>query len=268
MTRLRYLIAGLLACLIHGIALSYTPQKNTINVSTDEGSQSLQIQLMTIAASKSGESKIEKSTAKEPKLVTEPPAQKPSIAKPPTPQVSKPISKPIEKKQVLAAKKSKPEPAKKVRANKDVQPQVTKTKVPVKPEPVVSSNEENNTTVEEPTKIETAKVEVTKQTASEKISTQISKPMLVTKPRFSAKPTPVSYPKIARKRGLEGKVLIEVWLDEQGNQTKQLLIKSSGHSVLDKRALNTIKEWRFSHQTDQGQAIAHRVQIPINFQLQ
>jgi|GEM_PF-784398 len=257
MTRLRYLIAGLLACLIHGIALSYTPQKNTINVSTDEGSQSLQIQLMTIAASKPAESKIEKSTVKEPKPVIEPPVQKPSTAKPPTPQVSEPISKPIEKKQVLTAKKSKPEPTKKIRSIKDVQPQVTKAKVPVKPEPVVSNNTENNTPVEKPPKVETAKV-----------STQNSKPMLVKKPRFSAKPTPVSYPKIARKRGLEGKVLIEVWLDDQGNQIKQLLIKSSGHSVLDKRALNTIKEWRFSHQTDQGQAIAHRVQIPINFQLQ
>ena len=56
--------------------------------------------------------------------------------------------------------------------------------------------------------------------------------------------------------------------DEQGNQNKQLLLESSGHNVLDERALSTIKEWRFSHQVEQGQAIAHRVQIPINFQLQ
>lgn len=92
--------------------------------------------------------------------------------------------------------------------------------------------------------------------------------MLVKKPRFNAKPTPVTYPRIARKKGLEGKVLIEVWLDEQGNQIKQLLLESSGHRVLDERALSTIKEWRFSNQLEQGQAIAHRVQIPINFQLQ
>ncbi len=78
----------------------------------------------------------------------------------------------------------------------------------------------------------------------------------------------MTYPRIARKRGLEGKVLVEVWLDEKGNQVKQVLLESSGHRVLDQQALNTIKEWRFSQQVAQGQAIAHRVQIPINFQLQ
>ncbi len=62
--------------------------------------------------------------------------------------------------------------------------------------------------------------------------------------------------------------MIEVWIDEQGKQVKQVLLQSSGHSVLDERALNTIKKWRFSKRVEQGKAIAHRVHIPINFQLQ
>ncbi|WP_052771956.1 energy transducer TonB [Vibrio mexicanus] len=61
--------------------------------------------------------------------------------------------------------------------------------------------------------------------------------------------------------------MIEVWLDEDGKQIKQNLIQSSGHQILDERALKTIKEWQFSRRLEDGIAVAHRVHIPINFKL-
>lgn len=261
MTRLRYLIAGLIACLIHGIALSYTPQKNTINVSTEDGAQSLQIQLMTIPTSKPVEPVIEKKAAKELK------AEAQSIEQ-----------KPVQQESVAVEKKSKTadpdkEPLKKVQPKKELSKtkpttQLAEQKKEIEPQKTIPKVEEPAVAKTEKKKVETSKTEQQETAPPAKVSAQDSKPMLVKKPKFSAKPTPVSYPRIARKQGLEGKVLIEVWLDEQGNQIKQLLLESSGHSVLDERALSTIKKWRFSHQVEQGQAIAHRVQIPINFQLQ
>ncbi len=259
MTRLRYLIAGLLACLLHGIALSYTPQKNTINVSMNEGTQALQVQLMTIAAAKPvaetepvQDQKVTEPTPEQPikqaQKPVKPATPKPKEVSPKPKEISKPTSKPV------AAKKPPPKPQKTV--------QEKPKKPATKPEPAKASKAEPN---------ETAAPKTDKQV---KPSTQDNKPMLeqkpmlVSKPKFSAKPTPVTYPRVARKRGLEGKVLVEVWLDEKGNQIKQVLLESSGHRVLDQRALSTIKEWRFSRQVNQGQAIAHRVQIPINFQLQ
>ncbi|WP_165312795.1 energy transducer TonB [Vibrio ziniensis] len=266
MTRLRYLIAGLIACLIHGIALSYTPQKNTINVSTEEGSQSLQIQLISISANTPVDPLIEEKNKEQVKPETEPLEQK-SVKNEPALPVEK--NKPVSSKK-LSPKKELPKKVitKKEQPKSKTNTEVVEQKKDIKPEEAVRKTEEIASTEPEQIKEAVNKTEQKKPTPPAKASAQDSKPMLVKKPRFSAKPTPVAYPRVARKNGLEGKVLIEVWLDEQGNQIKQLLLESSGHSVLDERALSTIKEWRFAYQVDQGQAIAHRVQIPINFQLQ
>ena len=267
MTKLRYLIAGLIACLIHGIALSYTPQKDTINVSTEEGAQSFQIQLMTISAVKpmiENENSITEKTV----TATPPKEQKTAEVEQQNTQAPAPVRKPNTKAASLLPEKSPPIKQKKDQARSKTPTPIVEQKPLSKPEKSVSKAEEHVSV--QPSKEEPATTQTEKRqhTPPAKVNAQDSKPMLVKKPRFNAKPTPVTYPRIARKKGLEGKVLIEVWLDEQGNQIKQLLLESSGHRVLDERALSTIKEWRFSNQLEQGQAIAHRVQIPINFQLQ
>lgn len=262
MARLRYLIAGLITCILHGIALSFTPQQNTINVSTEDGAQSVRIQLMTMAAAKPvAEPTIDKKVVKEPTTVTPPQEQKPSATEQTKPLTPEPIHKPV----ITPKEASKPVVAKKPLPKPPEKKQVAQPKKPVKP-----NTSEPKTTKPKVKEISTepASLEKPQTEAPAKNSAQDSKPMLVKKPKFSAKPTPVTYPRIARKRGLQGKVLVEVWLDEKGNQVKQVLLESSGHKVLDQQALSTIKEWRFSQQVAQGQAIAHRVQIPINFQLQ
>lgn len=279
MAKLRYFIAGLIACLIHGIALSYTPQNNTDNVSVSEGTQALQLQLMTMAAAKpvaqtnpvKGKTTHKETLSKGQKNAPQPTAEG---------KLKSPLVKPIqqaEKPTQPAVLNTKPKPkeiSEPKATNKSVvaktplaKPQKTQQKKPknsAKKPDQVTTNKAKSAQTKAP-KTKTVATKVDKHTTA---SIQDSKPTLVTKPRLSAKPTPVTYPRLARKRGLEGKVLVEVWLDEDGNQVKQVLLESSGHRVLDQRALNTIKEWRFSPQVAQGQAIAHRVHIPINFQLQ
>ncbi|MFA0123973.1 energy transducer TonB, partial [Vibrio sp. 10N.261.48.A2] len=92
-------------------------------------------------------------------------------------------------------------------------------------------------------------------------------PVLITRPSFSARPTPPSYPRQARRRGVEGVATYEVWLDAEGKQIKQALVNSSGALMLDNAALKAIKKWKFSPHTVNGRAIAHRVQIPVRFKL-
>ena len=92
-------------------------------------------------------------------------------------------------------------------------------------------------------------------------------PQLVSKPTFATKPSPVKYPRLAKRRGIEGTVLVEVLIAKDGHQIKQKLIKSSGANVLDDAALKAIKKWRFSPHIVDGIAIAHRVQIPVRFKL-
>ncbi|ART81006.1 hypothetical protein CBP12_13270 [Oceanisphaera avium] len=92
-------------------------------------------------------------------------------------------------------------------------------------------------------------------------------PKRIEQPSFKSKPAPIAYPIQARRRGQEGTVVVEVWLDEQGRQIKRVVAKSSGVSALDNTALKGIAKYRFSAYVENGRAIAHRVHIPIRFKL-
>ncbi|EKO3455675.1 TonB family protein [Vibrio fluvialis] len=92
-------------------------------------------------------------------------------------------------------------------------------------------------------------------------------PILVDRPSFVSRPIRPNYPRLAQKRGIEGVATYEVWLDAQGHQIKQILISSSGTEMLDQSALDAIKQWKFSPHIINGEALAHRVQIPVRFRL-
>lgn len=165
-------------------------------------------------------------------------------------------------------KQVKPEPVPPEAAVKPKpQLQATKKTVPVeqakqapaaKPAPEkVETNTQN-----EPKPQQTA---VKPTTASKGISSQ---PILVDKPAFVSAPVQPRYPRVAQKRGIEGTVMYEIWLDEQGNQIQQYLITSSGTEVLDKSALEAIKQWKFSPRILDGVPVAHRVHIPVRFKLE
>lgn len=92
-------------------------------------------------------------------------------------------------------------------------------------------------------------------------------PVQLEKPLFAVRPVAPTYPRIAKRKGMEGVVLIEVWLDEKGNQIKQILIKSAGFALLDNAAITAIKKWHFSGYKQNGVPVAHRVRIPVRFNL-
>lgn len=165
-------------------------------------------------------------------------------------------------------KQVKPEPVPpKAAVKPKPQPQATKKPLPVertkqtpaaKPAPEkVETNTQN-----EPKPQQTA---VKTTTASKGVSSQ---PILVDKPAFVSAPVQPRYPRVAQKRGIEGTVMYEIWLDEQGNQIQQYLITSSGTEVLDKSALEAIKQWKFSPRILDGVPVAHRVHIPVRFKLE
>ena len=61
-------------------------------------------------------------------------------------------------------------------------------------------------------------------------------------PLYRLKPVP-DYPLIARKRGNQGVVILEVLIDRQGKVADLHLSASSGYSVLDQAALASVKTW-------------------------
>ncbi len=75
------------------------------------------------------------------------------------------------------------------------------------------------------------------------------------------------YPKRARRRGLEGRVLLRVIVDPEGRPAGLNVLKSSGHRLLDRAALRTVRVWRFFPARRNGQTVTDEILVPIVFRL-
>lgn len=90
---------------------------------------------------------------------------------------------------------------------------------------------------------------------------------LVSEPSFSKPPEQPRYPALAKKRGQEGTVWLEVWLDAAGEQIQRKISESSGINILDKAALKAVSRWEFLPYRQKNMTIASRVKIPVQFVL-
>ena len=79
--------------------------------------------------------------------------------------------------------------------------------------------------------------------------------------------TAVPYPKLARRRGQEGTVWLNVQVDTAGEVSDIEVLESSGFSQLDQAALKTVRRWYFIAARRDGQAEVSYVKIPVKFQL-
>ncbi|MFN3196196.1 MAG: TonB family protein [Chlorobiota bacterium] len=78
----------------------------------------------------------------------------------------------------------------------------------------------------------------------------------------------LKYPKSAYEDKIEGKTVVKVKIDKDGNQVDTQIAKSSGNSDLDDeavRAVKTLKDWNPG--TVGEKAVATWVQIPVKFKL-
>lgn len=92
----------------------------------------------------------------------------------------------------------------------------------------------------------------------------------VTLPELSATcpgRTPPVYPLQARRMGREGRVLLQVFLDESGHVARALVQQSSGVTVLDEAALKAVQQWQCNPALRNGQPVAAVALQPFNFTL-
>lgn len=76
-----------------------------------------------------------------------------------------------------------------------------------------------------------------------------------------------AYPWSARRRGLQGRVLIRLEVADDGHPLKLEVIRSSGHDSLDQAALDTLRRWRLRPATVDGVPVSGSVVVPILFRL-
>lgn len=76
----------------------------------------------------------------------------------------------------------------------------------------------------------------------------------------------IVYPEIAKRLGIEGKVLIQAIIDENGNVAKAKVIKGIG-SGCDEVALDAVKSSKFTPGKQRGKNVRVQITIPIVFKL-
>jgi protein TonB len=76
----------------------------------------------------------------------------------------------------------------------------------------------------------------------------------------------IVYPEIAKRAGVEGKVYVLAFVDENGTVTKAVVLKGVG-AGLDEAALNAVKATKFKPGKQRGKPVKVQVSIPIVFKL-
>lgn len=90
-------------------------------------------------------------------------------------------------------------------------------------------------------------------------------------PRFNAtylNNPPPDYPPSARRRGIEGKVLVRAEIQIDGSCSRVELKSGSGSDMLNQAALDAVKKWRFVPAHKGTQPLTAWVEVPITFKLE
>lgn len=85
-------------------------------------------------------------------------------------------------------------------------------------------------------------------------------------PLYRENPPP-RYPRIARRKGYEGTVVLEVLVNTEGQVADLRIFRSCGHPVLDKAAMKSIRNWVFEPAMRGDKKVEMWVKIPVRFEL-
>jgi len=86
------------------------------------------------------------------------------------------------------------------------------------------------------------------------------------RPIYRSNPSP-KYPKIARIRGYQGNVLLDVLVNKDGKVHDLKIYRSSGYPLLDRAAKSSVKLWLFEPGMIGEEKVNMWVRVPIRFEL-
>ena len=76
----------------------------------------------------------------------------------------------------------------------------------------------------------------------------------------------IRYPEIARKAGVEGRVILQFIVNENGNVTEAAVVRGIGAGC-DEEALRVVREAKFKPGKQRGKAVKVKMSLPITFKL-
>jgi protein TonB len=79
--------------------------------------------------------------------------------------------------------------------------------------------------------------------------------------------SPPTYPPLAREKGYEGTVYLRALVERDGRVGNLLIDRSSGHEILDRAAVDSVRGWTFLPAQKDGKPVASWVLLPVKFVL-
>lgn len=81
--------------------------------------------------------------------------------------------------------------------------------------------------------------------------------------------TPIKprYPEIAQEAGIEGTVIVQVFIDKKGRVKETMILKGIPNTGLDEAAIAAIRKTRFLPAKQRERAVGVWISIPVNFRL-
>ncbi|MBD3377063.1 TonB family protein [candidate division KSB1 bacterium] len=84
---------------------------------------------------------------------------------------------------------------------------------------------------------------------------------------FAAIQNHLKYPEMARRAGIEGRVIIQVIIDEKGNVISTNVIKSLGNNGCDQAAIKAIRSVKWKPAMQRDKPVRVSISIPVLFTL-
>jgi TonB family protein len=77
--------------------------------------------------------------------------------------------------------------------------------------------------------------------------------------------SPPAYPPAALAQRIEGKVVLLIDVDAQGNPVNVVVDKSEPAGVFDQSAIDAARQWKFQPAVEKGHPVAGRISVPVQF---
>ena len=158
------------------------------------------------------------------------------------------------------------------RTNKNLKNEIDKSQIDPYVKNLSKLNEENfddsNLKKEDLNKESKNKIKNPNFSSHQKLSKIITPPKSSATYKIGSEKNPhPTYPLIARKKGWEGRVVLQTDVDKQGNVKFVRILESSGFKVLDDISIETLKTWRFKPAKLGNKFVDDIVNIPVKFVL-
>lgn len=108
--------------------------------------------------------------------------------------------------------------------------------------------------------------ETPEQPSTKGIKAAVKQAVRLAKPLYRINPPP-KYPEMARRRGFEGNVILEVLVGSNGSVLDLRIASPSGYPILDKAAVRSVKNWVFDPGMKGEKIVEMWVKVPIRFEL-